>query len=328
MSKDGCNNQKSSEHTAAVAAVNRVSLPALAGGPLPLVHSTLDVPEIMWGTALALTPVLFCAVFFFGTKACLLYAVCCGAAVFSEMIVGALCRGKPSLHDGSAFLIGLLIALSLPPTVTLPVAALGAGLAVLLGKLAWGGLGGSILNPVLLGRLLIQLAFPEEIGRLPLLAGSNSISNPSALSPLNYAQFSRPAMELLWGNLNGCLAEASTGILMVSAILICSAGYCKWRIPLGAILTAAVFSTVLWTLDTEMYLHPLDQILGGGFLFGVFFLASDAVTSPITSRGMWLFGAGVAVIAVAIGLFYPTAEGVMYAILPMNLLVPFLDRRK
>ena len=285
----------------------------------PLIHTTLEVPEIFWGTALALTPLVFCAVYYLGSQAAWLLASCCGAALLAEWAITVLAQKRITLSDGHAFLMGLLTALSLPATTSIPVAALGAVLAVALGKMAWGGLGQEVFNPVLLGRFLIQVTFPKEVDGWFLAPQPEALSGATLLTSFKYGQQNNQFLELLWGNTNGCLAESCTTVVIVCALLVSLAGYSKWRIPLSAALTLLLGSALLWALDTEMYLDPVSQLLAGGFLFSVAFLATDSTTSPLSARGMWFFGSGIALLTILLRIFSPQPEGVMYAILLLNL---------
>jgi electron transport complex protein RnfD len=210
-------------------------------------------------------------------------------------------------------------------------AALGAVVAISLGKQVFGGLGYNIFNPALVGRAFLQSAFPVLMANWekPLQWLSATVDTTTMATPLALMKFETrmtPYLKLFSGNVGGTLGETSALALLVGGIFLLYKRYIEWRIPLSFLGTVALLSGLLWIVRPHQYGDPLFQLLAGGLILGAFFMATDPVTAPITVKGYWIFGIGAGVLVVTIRCWGGLAEGVMYAILLMNAVTPLINR--
>jgi len=293
-----------------------------------------------------LLPVIAAATFFFGLSALLLITVSVMACLITErMFTKTRQQEASSLKDGSAVITGILLALTLPPGFPLWMAFIGGVAAIGMGKMIWGGLGQNIFNPALLGRAFLQSAFPTAIttwsvpdGRYFGLRGTNlalpffqgeSLDTVTTATPLALMKFQQEGTEwlsLLVGNTSGSLGETSAALLMLAGVYLGIRRVFDWRIPLSIILTVFLLSGVFYLINPERFPSPDFMLLSGGLLLGAVFMATDPVTSPYTSKGIWYFGFGIGFLVVLIRLFGGLPEGVMYAVLLMNSVTPLLNK--
>jgi electron transport complex protein RnfD len=281
----------------------------------------------MWIVALALIPPLAAGILYFGFKQLLIVAVAIIFANATEAGVLTLRKKPVNLLDGSATVTGLLLALTLPPNIPLYAVAIGAVVAIGLGKQIFGGLGYNIFNPALVGRAFLQAAFPVAMTTwtIPNLA----VDGITSATPLAFKFLEggdTPLIGLFLGNINGSLGETSALALLIGGMFLVLIGIVNWRIPFAILTGVALFGGIFWLVDPATYPDPLFHLLSGGLLLGAFFMATDWVSSPVTNKGMLIFGAGIALIIVFIRLFGGLPEGVMYSILLMNAFVPMIDR--
>lgn len=293
-----------------------------------------SVPKIMFAVIISLIPAAAASVYFFRLKAALLYVICISACLITEVIF-LRARNKPlhSLGDGSAVITGLLLAMTLPPGTSPDIAAIGAVVAIGLGKQVFGGLGHNIFNPALVGRAFLQTAFPVAMTTWipPAVLKVDVATFATPLGNLKFEQAVAagtltPLKDLFWGNIGGCLGETSSLALLVGAAYLFYKRAIDWRIPSGIILALSAFTGVFWLLRPQTYASPLFHVLAGGLILGAFFMATDMVTSPITPLATWIYALGIGLLVGLIRLFGGFAEGVMYAILFMNTFVPLLNR--
>jgi len=297
----------------------------------------------MWSVVASLVPVVASAIYFFGPSAILVLAASTAGALAPESLLGG--RGARSLRDGSAAITGILLGLTLPPGIPLWMAFLGGAFGIGFGKLVFGGLGQNVFNPALLGRAFLQAAFPVAITTWPIraeswwnLRGDNfalplmSPSVPEAMTgatPLGlmkFEQMTTPSWDLMLGTTGGSLGETSGLIILICGLYLAARRHLDWRIPASILGSVALFSTLLHGLDAARYPGPVFMLFSGGLMLGAVYMATDMVTSPVTHRGCWIFGAGIGFLVLVIRLWGGLSEGVMYAILLMNALVPFINR--
>lgn len=293
-----------------------------------------SVPKIMYAVILSLLPAVLASIYFFSWRALLLYACCIFAGLATEALFLWI-RKKPmtSLWDGSVVITGLLLAMTLPPSLPLDSAVFGAVAAVGLGKHVFGGLGHNIFNPALVGRAFLQTAFPVAMTTWTPPAAL-SVDAVTFATPLGNLKFGdalaegtlSPAKDLFWGNVGGSLGETSAIALLIGAAFLFYKKAIDWRIPAGIILSLTVFTGIFWLASPETYASPLFHLMAGGLIIGAFFMATDMVTSPFTSKGTWIFALGIGLLAGLIRLFGGLPEGVMFSILFMNMFVPLLNR--
>ena len=300
-----------------------------------------STPTIMWNVVASLLPIVAAAAWFFGPSALLVVGASVAGAVVTERWLGN--RGR--IGDGSATITGILLGLTLPAGMPLWMAALGAAFAIGFGKLLFGGLGYNIFNPALLGRAFLQAAFPVAITTWPAqpaswwaLRGDNfalpfmQASVPDAVTaatPLGLMKFEHEGTglaDLVLGTTGGSLGETAALLILLCGAYLALRGYLNWRIPASILATVALFSGILHQMAPAQYASAPFMIFSGGLMLGAVFMATDMVTAPVTNGGRWLFGVGIGLVVVIIRTWGGLPEGVMYAILLMNALVPFINR--
>ncbi|HEX6314524.1 MAG TPA: RnfABCDGE type electron transport complex subunit D [Gemmatimonadaceae bacterium] len=305
----------------------------------PFIHGPDSVATIMWNVVGALVPIVAASFFFFGISALLVIAASCAGALATERGFGP----GGTLRDGSAVITGILLGLTLPAGMPLWIAFFGGAFAIGVGKLLFGGLGYNIFNPALLGRAFLQAAFPVAITTWPAVGGSwwalkgDNFALPfmsahtdalTAPTPLNLMKFEGQGtgnVVLALGDHGGSLGETSAILIVICGAYLAWRGFLNWRIPVSIVLTVGGLAALLH-LANPQYPTAAFMTLSGGLMLGAVFMATDMVTAPVTNRGRWIFGAGIGALVVAIRLWSGLPEGVMYAILLMNAMVPFINR--
>jgi len=292
----------------------------------PHLHSGWSTSRVMWFVNIAIAPSVAAAIIFFGIEQSLIMIVAVIFAVGTEAAVQSLRKKKITWFDGSAALTGLLLALTLPPSFSLSATAIGAVVAIGLGKQIFGGLGYNIFNPALVGRAFLQAAFP-----VPITTWTNnnyavdSITSATPLAAMKFDHILSDQGSMIIGNIGGSLGETSAIAILAGGIFLIAVGIVNWRIPLSMVTGAFLFGGIFWLINPQ-YPTPFFHILAGGFLFGAMFMATDWVTSPVTNKGMWIYGFAISLIIIVIRIFGGLPEGVMYSILFMNGLVPLINR--
>jgi electron transport complex protein RnfD len=297
----------------------------------PHLHTTKSVKSIMWSVIIALIPAIAMSIYYFGLPAVWMITTCIVVAVVTEIVMNFMKGEKITIIDGSAIITGILLALTLPPTFRLTGAAIGAVVAITLGKQIFGGLGHNIFNPALLGRAFLQASFPVAMTTWsnPITSKFEAVDAVSTATPLGSFKFEKiftDYSDLLFGNIGGSLGETSAIAILIGGIFLLAMKNAEWRIPLSFILTVTIFGGIFWLVNPSQYPDPLFHLLSGGLLFGAFFMATDMVTSPITTKGSWIFGIGIGFLVVIIRLFGGLPEGVMFSILLMNGVTPLINR--
>lgn len=299
-----------------------------------------STPRIMWTVVATLVPIIGAAAWFFGISAVLVIAAATAGCLLVERAFGA----SRSLLDGSAMITGLLLGLTLPAGMPLWMAFLGGAFGIGFGKLLFGGLGQNVFNPALIGRAFLQAAFPVPITTWPAVGGSfwalrgdnfalplmrgDAADAVTAATPLGLMKFEAkgtPVWDLLLGNTGGSLGETAALVILVCGAYLAWRQYLNWRTPVSIFAAVAALATVLHAVNPR-YPDALFMLFSGGLVLGAVYMATDMVTSPVTNLGRWIYGAGIGVLVVVIRVWGGLPEGVMYAILLMNAMVPFIDR--
>ncbi len=279
----------------------------------PHLHSDFSTTGIMLDVIIALIPAAVYGTVIFGLKSALLIAVCIASAVLSEFIWNKALKKQNSLRDLSAVVTGLLLALNLPSSLPVWMAALGSAIAIIVVKQMFGGLGHNFANPAITARIVLIVSFPAAMTRY-LEPFTNTVSSATPLADsVGYS-----VRELLFGMHGGSIGETSAVMLLLGGIYLILRRVISPIIPASFIGTVFVFSLLIGV-------DPLKAVLSGGLLLGAFFMATDYVTSPTFKWGKLIFGIGCGVITVVIRNFAALPEGVSYAILVMNLLVPHIN---
>lgn len=292
----------------------------------PHLHSKWSTSKVMWFVVAALVPSIAAAITFFGWMQIFIIITALVFAVGTEAAIQSIRKKKVTWFDGSAALTGLLLALTLPPNFSLSATAIGSVVAIGLGKQIFGGLGYNIFNPALVGRAFLQAAFPVQITTWvkPNFA-VDSVTSATPLAAFKFDKIFTDTVPMAIGNVGGSLGETSAIAVLVGGILLIAVGIVNWRIPLSMIIGMLVFGGIFWFINPQNP-SPVFHIFAGSFLFGAMFMATDWVTSPITNKGMWIFGLGISLVLVVIRIYGGLPEGVMYSILFMNGFVPLINR--
>lgn len=300
----------------------------------PHIRSKVTTSNIMMWVTIALLPAtLFGIINFKGTNAWLLVLVTTLSAVLTEYIYEKLMHKTITIKDFSAVVTGLLLALNLPPTAPIWMGILGSVFAILVVKQLFGGLGQNFMNPALGARCFLLISFTGRMttfvydgvsGATPLAAiRANVEAGNEALAGIN-------CMDMLIGNIGGTIGETSVLAIVAGAILLLALGIIDLRIPGTYIGTFVIFIAIfggcvdgIGFLNTQ---YIVAELCGGGLMLGAWFMATDYVTSPITKKGQIVYGMLLGVLTGIFRLFGGSAEGVSYAIIFSNLLVPLIER--
>lgn len=283
----------------------------------PHQHHGEDTSRIMLEVLMALAPAATLAVFFFGMRALWLMLVSVGVAVGTEALIQKLTGRTISIRDYSAAVTGLLLAFNVPASLPLWIVAIGAIVAIGIGKQVFGGLGNNPFNPALVARAVLLASWPAQM--TAWVAPFTFLTTATPLGALRLEGTKMAYSSLFLGAIPGSLGETSALALLVGGLYLLWRGIIDWRIPAGFIGTVAIFTTFFGG-------DPLFHVLAGGLLLGAFFMATDMVTSPVTKRGRLIMGIGCGLITSIIRLWGGYPEGVSYSILIMNALTPLIDR--
>lgn len=297
-------------------------------GPSPHVLGPKSVSSIMWDVVIALIPVTLVSILYFGLNAVIILAsATLSAMVFEALVLKKNLKPASIIGDGSAAVTGLLIGLIMPPAAPIWLVIIASAVAILLAKHAFGGIGNNIFNPALVARAFVFMSWAGLMTtwHLPLKLSEwftrFEIDVMTSATPLMGAEYK--VVDLFTGNIAGCLGETSALAVLLGGVYLYLKGHIDWRIPGGYIGTAAIFALLTNQFDlTSVVFH----IAAGGLLFGAIFMATDMVTSPTTKLGRLIFGIGCGFITMFVRQFASAPEGVTYAILFMNALVPLIDR--
>lgn len=303
------------------------SLEKLVVASSPHIRAGETVDRLMWQVIIALLPATAVSVYFFGMRSLCLIITGVVTAVLTEALVEKSLSREVTIADGSAALTGLLLAFNVPANAPWWMVAVGSAFAIAVVKQVFGGLGANFVNPALASRAFLLAAWPTHMtGQLPLPLDTMTGATPLAILDGTASGTLPTYLDLFIGNVSGVLGETSALALLVGAAYLLWQKVIDWRIPAGFIGTVALLTWMFGGRDGLFTGDPLYHVLAGGLILGAFFMATDYVTSPITSRGRLIFGIGCGFITVLIRLWGGYPEGVSYSILLMNLVVPFLDR--
>jgi electron transport complex protein RnfD len=289
--------------------------PELVVTTSPHVRAEDTVSKIMWSVVIALLPAVFAAVYFFKARAISIVLAGVLGAVISEYVFQKVRDKKITIYDGSAVVTGMLLALTLPPSIPLWTVFIGAVVAIVLGKQVFGGLGYNPFNPALVGRAFLVAAYPVLMTDWSV----DGVSSATPLALMKYEGAVTDTWQLFVGQIGGSLGETSALALLLGFAFLLYKGYVNWRIPLGMISTVFVLTYVFGE-------NPIFHIFAGGLMIGALYMATDMVSSPTTKNGRWIFGIGAGVIVVIIRLWGGYPEGVLFSILLMNAAVPLINR--
>ena len=305
----------------------------------PHVHGGDSVKKNMYGVLIALIPAFLVSLYFFGLGALIVTATSVAACLFFEWAIGKFLMKKETttICDGSAVITGVLLAFNLPSNLPIWIIILGALFAIGVGKMSFGGLGNNPFNPALAGRVFLLLSFPVQMTSWPVVGQLTAYTDATtAATPLNLmkqiaggnleALKDLPSsFDLLIGNNGGCLGEVSALALLLGLAYMLWKKIITWHIPISILATVFVFSGIIHLVDPELYVSPVLQLLTGGLMLGAIFMATDYVTSPMSKKGMLIYGVCIGLLTVIIRLFGAYPEGMSFAILIMNAFTPLIN---
>jgi electron transport complex protein RnfD len=346
----------------------------------------------MVDVVIGLVPAMIAAVCYFRGYAFVLIPTCVISCVVVEWLCNVI-RGRDnpveSLGDFSAVVTGIILALSVPPSLPIWAAVIGSAFAIAVGKMVFGGLGSNVFNPAMVGRAFLTACFgmlmttwtvPATIDKsMPRISADNKVDARTQATPLAWSKqaikaqakartraaelaeaeegaesSAQPTAEVearraafakardevercskavneslkatFTGEVGGCLGETSALALLIGGIYLLIRRTINFHIPLAVFVSAFVFAGIAHLVNPDAYAWPVFHLCSGGLLIGAFFIATDPVTAPLTTKGMWIFGAGVGALTVLIRVVGEYPEGVMYAVLLMNAVTPLIDR--
>lgn len=284
-----------------------------------------DTVWVMKQVLFSLIPVLIASIVFFRLRAVLVIIACLAGTLLGECFTMKFRNRSCPIKDYSAALTAVLLALVLPPSTPLWCAFIGALFAIIAGKHIFGGLGHNIFNPALVGRAFLMAAFPVIMTTWSNPFTVDAVSSATPLAAWKFSGTIGSLLPLFLGNVAGCIGETSgLAIIMGGAyLLIRKIG--DWRAPLAMFVSTLILSSIFYLLNSSNA-SPLFHIFSGGYLFGLFFMVTDPVTSPMSKLGRYVFGASIGTLVVVIRMWAGLPEGVMYSILFMNAFVPIIDK--
>lgn len=290
----------------------------------PHVRDKSSTKSIMWDVFLALMPAAIFGIYNFSVKprdinAILLIVVCIATCVLTEYIWQKAMKLPLTVSDGSAAVTGLLLALNLSSTFPIWMAIIGSVFAIIIVKQLFGGLGQNFMNPALGARCFLMVSFAGQMTSFTY----DGVTGATPLAQIKMGTGTPKLLDMFLGTTGGTIGETSVVALLIGAAYLVARKVISLRIPVTYIVTFAIFA-ILFGQHDVMYLAK--ELCGGGLILGAFFMATDYVTSPITPKGQIVFGIILGVLTGVFRIFGASAEGVSYAIIISNLLVPLIER--
>lgn len=304
--------------------------------PSPHLHTSTSTKSLMRDVVIALMPAVIVSILIYGWSVITVLGVSVISCVLLEYLITKFLLNRPcSVGDFSAVVTGILLALNLPATTPWWVVFTGAVVAIGVAKMTFGGLGQNIFNPAIVGRIFLLISFPTYMtdwtrpegfmganidsftGATPL--GIVSEGGPAAVDGLNY-------LDMLFFNIGGSAGELSAIAILIGFVYLLVRKVIRPYITMSILLTVASFSAIMWAIDPTQYTDPIFNLLTGGVLLGAVFMATDYVTSPMSNTGGVIFGIGIGLITMLIRYFGAYPEGMSFAILIMNSVVPLINK--
>ena len=296
----------------------------LTVSPSPHIKNPVTTAQLMRDVLIALFPAFLWGVWVFGVNALLMPLISVVACVFFEYITEKILRRPVTVRDLSAVVTGLLLGFNLPANNSYFLPVLGAAFAIIVVKQLFGGLGKNFVNPALAARVFLFLSFPTQMTRFPV-PFSRSAEIVAGATPR--AGGAAGLFDLFFGRTGGCIGEVSAFLLLLGGVYLLCRRVITYQIPVSYLLTVAVLTLLFPSAGTFLSVQfMLRELFSGGLMLGAIFMATDYVTSPVTSRGRLIFGVGCGLLTVFFRYFGSYPEGVSFAILVMNCLVYYLDK--
>lgn len=304
--------------------------------PSPHVHGAQSTRSLMRDVLIALLPALAVSTWVYGADVLTVSAIAVVSCVVTEFLIQKfLLGGEPTVSNLSAAVTGLLLAFNLPASIPWWIVVIGSVVAIGVAKMTFGGLGRNPFNPALVGRVFLLIAYPVQMTSFsaPVVKGyADAFSGATPLAAVKSGAVSVEQADLLnmfSGAVPGSLGEIAAAALIVGGIYLLWRKVITWHIPVAVLGSMAVFAFVVALLNgggAMLYELPAFHLLAGGALLGAIYMATDYVTSPMTHKGMLIYGAGIGVITMVIRLWGAYPEGMSFAILLMNSVAPLINR--
>lgn len=308
----------------------------------PHFQTKQDTKSIMLDVIIAMIPTMLVAIIFFGLPALVVITTSVLACVGFEYLCNKyLFKKGNTVTDLSAVVTGMLLAFNLPSSMPIWMILVGAFVAIVIGKLCYGGIGKNIFNPALVGRVFLFISFPVQMTNWPRPSAFNFlatdgqtaattlgiIKHVDATTSATTLQGTLPSYwQMFIGDVGGCLGEVSAAAILLGLVYMLCKRIISWHIPLIYLSSFFFISAILWLISGNIAYEPLTNLLSGGIMLGAVFMATDYTTSPMTIKGKIIFAIGCGVLTAAIRFFSAYPEGVSFAILIMNSLVPLIDK--
>ena len=300
----------------------------------PHLHTKTTTQSIMRDVLISLSPAAIAGTVIFGWRSLFVICACVASCVLFEALFNLIVKKDQTVGDLSAAVTGLLLALNLPATTPWWVVFIGAVVAIGVAKMTFGGLGQNLFSPAIVGRVFLLISFPTYmtnwakpngfIGNFDAFTGATPLgiakeSGVAAIENMDY-------MDMLFCNIGGSAGELSAIALLIGFVYLLVRRVIRPYITLSILATVAVFSGIFWAINPAEYTDPAFNLLTGGLLLGSIFMATDYVTSPMSNWGGVIFGVGIGIITMLIRYFGAYPEGVSFAILIMNSVVPLINK--
>ncbi len=331
----------------------------------PHINSGETISRIMWTVVIAMLPAMIYSVYIFGIRALLILITGAAAAAAGEALIQYALKKKITVYDGSAVITGLLLGMNVPPSAPLWMVAVGSVFAVVIVKQLFGGLGFNIFNPALAARAFLLASWPVHMTTGWHVFDNGKILSETAVNTMNFPEAAFDAvtgatpltalkegskilaeysismdqfcsflfspdmiLERFTGSTGGCIGETSGLLILIGGLILIFRKVITWHIPVVFTATVGVLAFIYYSVLGYPVpgMIALSHVLSGGLFLGAFFMATDMVTSPVTRKGMLIFGAGCGIITFVIRIWGGYPEGVSYAVLLMNAAVPLIDR--
>jgi len=308
----------------------------------PHIHAKETTVSLMRDVIIALIPAAVASAYFFGTGALIVTLVSVLSCVLFEYLIQRyILKGPVTVINGSAIVTGLLLAFNLPSNIPVFIILIGSLVAIGIAKMTFGGLGNNPFNPALVGRVFLLISFPVQMtswpvpmgfhtgyadavtGATPLALVKEGIKNGESISGLMDQVPGH--LQMFYGQMGGSMGEVAAVALLLGFVYMLIRKTITWHIPVSVMGSIVLFTGILWLIDPSKNADPLFHLLTGGVMLGAIFMATDYVTSPMTRKGMILYGILIGVITVIIRVYGSYPEGVSFAILIMNAFVPIIN---
>lgn len=301
----------------------------------PYIRDAIDLKRYMFFVILAVLPSAVAGIYLYGWRVVAVIAVSYVFGVGTEAVFAGV-RRQDEIHEG-AFVTCILYALILPPHLPLWIVAVGIMFGTIFGKEVFGGTGKNIFNPAMVGRIFVSLAFPEAMAKTwvvpfdgPLPGGFSAwmADTITTATPLTLFQSSgdiTAASLLFRGYIGGCIGETVKPLIILGGLFLIVTKVANWRIPVAFFLSSFGCAALLHSIEPQQFAPAWFHLLSGGLLFAGMFMISDPVTTPTTNSGKWICGFSLGVLTILIRVFTGYVEGVMFAVIIMNMFAPLID---